>query len=393
MKVTQIQDIVNSSLKELNGTSDLLNEDLSNVVDVGTEIFDTDNVDSFVKKLIDRVGQTVFNSRLYQGSAPSVLMTSWEFGSILEKVDSELPDVEENDSWDLQDGKDYSPNIFYQPKVSAKFFNSKVTFDIPISFTQTQVKSAFNTPSELNGFLSMIMNGVQNAMTVHLDGLIMKTINNMTATVLDSNTGLQVVNLLDGYNQNTTTKLTPENALQNADFIKYANLVINTYRDRISKMSTLFNQGQKSKFTPMANQHLVILSDLASSSKVYLESDTYHDENVQISDYDTVPYWQGSGMHYNFDDVSSIDVAIKNGKATKEVKASGILGVLFDTNAVGVTCQNQRVTTNYNPRAEFYTNFTKFDAGYYNDLNENFIVFTVQQPTQSTATTQTTTTK
>ena len=384
MKVKQIKDLVNSSLKELNGTSELLNEDLSNVVDVGTEIFDTENVDNFVKKLIDRVGSTVFNTRIYQGSAPSVLMTSWEFGSVLEKVDSELPDVEENDSWQLENGKDYSPNIFYQPKVSAKFFNSKVTFDIPISFTKMQVKSAFNSASELNGFLSMLMNNVQNAMTVHLDGLIMKTINNMTATVLDKKQGLQVVNLLDGYNKTATTKLTAENALQNADFIKYANLIINTYRDRISKMSTLFNQGQKSKFTPQANQHLVILSDLASASKVYLESDTYHDNNVKISNYDVVPYWQGSGKTYSFDDVSSIDVAIKDGKATKEVKAKGILGVLFDTNAVGVTCQNQRVTTNYNPRAEFYTNFNKFDAGYYNDLNENFIVFTIQnaQPQQ-----------
>ena len=189
---------------------------------------------------------------------------------------------------------------------------------------------------------------------------------------------MQVVNLLDGYNANSTVKLTAQNALQNADFIKYANLIINTYRDRISKLSTLFNQGGKSKFTPLANQHLVVLSDLASASKVYLESETYHDDNVKINNYDTVPYWQASGSTYSFDDVSSIDVAIKDGKSTKEIKASGILGVLFDTNAVGVTCQNQRVTTNYNPRAEFYTNFTKFDAGYYNDLNENFIVFTVK---------------
>lgn len=378
MKVTQIKDLVNSSLKELNGSSVLLKEDLSNVVDVGTEIFDTDNVDNFVKKLIDRVGSTVFNTRIYQGSAPSVLMSSWEFGSVLEKVDSELPDVEENESWSLENGKDYSPNIFYQPKVSAKFFNSKVTFDIPISFTRMQVKSAFNSASELNGFLSMLMNSVQNAMTVHIDGLIMKTINNMTATVLNGKKGLQVVNLLDGYNATATTKLTAQNALQNADFIKYANLIINTYRDRISKLSTLFNQGGKSKFTPLANQHLVVLSDLASASKVYLESETLHDDNVKITNYDTVPYWQGSGTTYSFDDVSSIDVAIKDGKSTKEIKASGILGVLFDTNAVGVTCQNQRVTTNYNPRAEFYTNFTKFDAGYYNDLNENFIVFTVK---------------
>ena len=378
MKITQIKDLVNSSLKEVDGTSVLLKEDLSNVVDVGKDILDKDDIDNFVKKLVDRVGKTVFNNRVYQGYAPSVLMDAWEYGSVVEKVDAELPNVEENDSWNLQDGKSYDQDIFYQPKVSAKFFNSKVTFDIPMSFTKMQVKSAFNSATELNSFISMLMTKVQNAMTVHLDGLIMKTINNFTAQVINSNKGLQVVNLLKGYNDQTGQSLTSAKALTDPTFIKYANLMINTYRSRISQMSTLFNVGGVHKFTPKENQHLVILSDFASASKVYLESDTYNQQNVQLgSNYDTVPYWQGSGTSYNFTDTSSIDVAIKDGASTKEVKLSGILGVLFDTSALGVSCQNPRTTTAVNARAEFYTNFNKYDAMYYNDLNENFVVFMV----------------
>ena len=378
MKITQIKDLVNSSLKEVDGTSVLLKEDLSNVVDVGKDILDKDDIDNFVKKLVDRVGKTVFNNRVYQGSAPSVLMDAWEYGSVVEKVDAELPNVEENDSWNLQDGKSYDQDIFYQPKVSAKFFNSKVTFDIPMSFTKMQVKSAFNSATELNSFISMLMTKVQNAMTLHLDGLIMKTINNFTAQVINSNKGLQVVNLLKGYNDQTGQSLTSAKALTDPTFIKYANLMINTYRSRISQMSTLFNLGGVHKFTPKENQHLVILSDLASASKVYLESDTYNQQNVQLgTGYDTVPYWQGSGTSYAFADTSSIDVAIKDGSTTKEVKQSGILGVLFDTSALGVSCQNPRTTTAVNARAEFYTNFNKYDAMYYNDLNENFVVFMV----------------
>lgn len=379
MKITQIKDLVNSSLKEVDGTSILLKEDLSNVVDVGKDILDKDDIDNFVKKLVDRVGKTVFNNRVYQGSAPSVLMDAWEYGSVVEKVDADMPNVEENDSWNLQDGKSYDQDIFYQPKVSAKFFNSKVTFDIPMSFTKMQVKSAFNSATELNSFISMLMTKVQNAMTLHLDGLIMKTINNFTAQVINSNKGLQVVNLLKGYNDQTGQSLTSAKALTDPNFIKYANLMINTYRSRISQMSTLFNVGGVHKFTPKENQHLVILSDLASASKVYLESDTYNQQNVQLgSNYDTVPYWQGSGTSYAFTDTSSIDVAIKDGANTKEVKQSGILGVLFDTSALGVSCQNPRTTTAVNARAEFYTNFNKYDAMYYNDLNENFVVFMVE---------------
>lgn len=377
MKVTQIKDLVNSSLKEINGTSEVLKEDLSNVVDIGKDLANNDDIDNFVKKLVDRVGKTVFNDRLYQGSAPSVLMDDWEFGSIVEKVDADLPDVEENDSWNLQDGKSYDQNIFYQPKVSAKFFNSKITFDIPMSFTKMQVKSAFNSATELNSFLSMLMTKVQNALTVHLDGLIMKTINNFTAQVVHANKGLQAVNLLSLYNDVTGDTLTSAKALTSPAFIKFANLTINSYRDRIAKMSTLFNVGGVNKFTPLDNQHLVVLSDFASASKVYLEADTYNQDNVKISNYDSVPYWQGTGTKYGFNDISKIDVAIKDGATTTEVTQTGILGVLFDTNALGVSCQNPRTTTAVNARAEFYTNFNKYDAMYYNDLNENFIVFMV----------------
>lgn len=383
MKVTQIKDLVNNSLKEVNGSSVLLKEDLSNVVDVGKELLNNDDIDNFVKKLVDRVGKTVFNNRVYQGSAPSVLMDAWEYGSVVEKIDSDLPNVEENDSWKLEDGKSYDQDIFYQPKVSAKFFNSKVTFDIPMSFTKMQVESAFSSATELNSFISMLMVKTQNAMTVNLDGLIMKTINNFTASVINAKKGMQVVNLLDLYNKTAQTKVTVDNALTNPDFIKFANLTINTYRDRLTKMSTLFNEAGLNKFTPVDNQHLVILSDLASASKVYLESDTYNQDNVKISNYDTVPYWQGSGTTYNFKDTSKIDIAIKDGAQTKEVIQTGILGVLFDTSALGVSCQNPRTTTAVNARAEFYTNFNKYDAMYYNDLNENFVVFMIADPTQS----------
>lgn len=375
MKVTQIKDLVNNTLKQLDGTSVLLKDDLSNTVDIGNEIFNTDNVDNYVKKLIDRVGQTVFNNRVYQGSAPSVLISSWEFGSILEKIDAEIPQAQENDDWNLTDGQSYDPNIFYQPKVSAKFFNSQVTFSIPLSFTQRQLKSSFNSATELNGFLSMLNTSVQNSMTINIDSLIMKTLNSMTAQVMNGTNPMQKINLLSLYNTKTGQNLTSDKALIDPNFIKFVNLTINTTRDRITKISTLFNAGSKERFTPVDNQHLVLLSDLANASKVYLESDTFHDTNVSLTNYDTVPYWQGTGKDYGFNSTSAIDVAIKDNETTKEIKQSGILGVLFDTNAVGVACSNQRVTTNYNPRAEFYTNFNKYDAMYFNDLNENYIVF------------------
>ena len=382
MKVTQLKDIVNSATSEVLGKTDVVNDDLSNLVDVGNEIFDTDNVDNYVKKLIDRIGQVIFVNRLYAGGVPSVLMDSWEYGSVVEKISADMPEAEENDSWNLQNGQTYSQDTFYQPKVSAKFFNSKVTFDVKLSFTTEQVKESFSNVNELNGFISMLETGVKNSMTVKLDGLIMRTINNMTGQILNSANGLQKVNLLTEYNTASGQTLTANKALMDKDFLKFASLTIKKYQARITKMSTLFNAGGKARFTTTDNLHTVLLSDFADSAEVYLMSDTYHNDTVSLPNHETVPYWQGSGKSYAFNDISKIDVKIDAGNKTpKAVTQTGILGVMFDTNALGVSNLNQRTTTSYNARAEFYTNYYKMDAGYFNDLNENFVVFYIADPT------------
>lgn len=382
MKVTQLKEIVNSVTSEVLGKSDVVNEDLTNLVDVGNEIFNTENVDNYVKKLIDRIGQVIFVNRLYAGGVPSVLMDSWEYGSVVEKISADMPEADENDSWNLQNGQTYSQDTFYQPKVSAKFFNSKVTFDVKLSFTTQQVKESFSNVNELNGFISMLETGVKNSMTVKLDGLIMRTINNMTGQILNSANGLQKVNLLTEYNTASGQTLAANKALMDKDFLKFASLTIKKYQARITKMSTLFNAGGKARFTTTDNLHTVLLSDFADSAEVYLLSDTYHNDTVSLPNHETVPYWQGSGKSYAFNDVSKIDVKIDAGNKTpKQVTQTGILGVMFDTNALGVSNLNQRTTTSYNARAEFYTNYYKMDAGYFNDLNENFVVFYIADAT------------
>lgn len=375
MKIAQIYNLVNQATEEMLGESVVLAEDLSNIVDVGKAVANGDNLDAYVKKLVNHIGKVVFVNRVYSGGVPSVLMDSWEFGSILEKVSADLPDASENDTWSLVDGQDYSPNKFYQPSVSVKFFNSRTTFEIPMSFTEKQVKQSFSNAEQLNGFLSMLVTAVENSMTVKLDALIMRTINHMTAEILGgANPGIQAVNLLEAYNAAEGTTLTAAAAMANADFIRYATLQIGLYSDRMSRISTLFNQGGKERFTSQDQQHIVLLSDFSKAANTYLLSDTRNKELVALPQHETVPYWQGSGTDYGFASVSKINVKTNSGK---EVEQAGIIGVIFDRDALGVSNLDRRVTTNYNARAEFYTNFYKFDAGFYNDLDENFVVFYV----------------
>lgn len=383
MDVKQIYQLVNQATSEALGQENVLNEDLTNVVDVGTELLNARAYDAYVRSLVNHIGRVIFVNRPYAGSAPRVLMDSWEFGSVLEKIQADLPNATENETWELQDGASYDPNIFYKPSVSAKFFNSKVTFEIPMSFTEKQVMQSFSSREQLNGFLSMLYASVDKAMTVKLDALVMRTINHMIAETvhdaygadaLNSKSTTRAVNLLKLYNDENNTQLTAAKAMSTPEFIRYASYIMGLYQDRLSKMSTLFNVGGKARFTRADDLHIVMLSDFAKSADVYLQSDTYHNELTALPNAETVPYWQGSGTSYDFTSVSNVHVTTTT---NNEVNVTGVIGVMFDRDALGVTNLDRRVTTNYNAKAEFFTNWYKFDAGYFNDLNENFVVFFV----------------
>ena len=391
MKVTQLYALVNAATKEMLGDGAVLNEDLSNVVDIGKTIIDQQNgIDNYVRKLVDHIGKVIFVNRLYAGGVPSVLMDSWEFGSILEKISTALPEATENDSWALEDGKEYSQDTFYQPKVEAKFFNSKVTFEIKLSFTEKQVKSAFSSAEQLNGFISMLVQSVENSMTVKTDSLVMRAINNMIGETLVADlgegakgskvvdwtgSGVRAVNLLNLYNVGRTEKLKVNAAITDKDFIRFATYHISLVADRMTKISKLFNTSGKERFTPSDMQRVVLLSDFAKASDVFLQSVTENPERVTLPAHDSVPYWQGSGTDYGLSSTGVIDVKTTSGEVVKVPPQAAIIGAVFDRDAVGVSNLERRVTTSYNARAEFYTNFYKMDAGYYNDLGENFVVF------------------
>jgi hypothetical protein len=385
MQVKQIHEIINNVTTEVIGESAVVNEDFTNLVDMGKAVFQADAVDNYVAKLVDRIGKVVFVDRPYSGSVPSIFMDSFEYGAVVEKIAADMPEAVENKSWELHDGQSYDPNVFYKPAVSAKFFNSKTTFEIDLSFTQKQVKESFAGINELNAFLTMLYNAVAKSMTVKTDSLIMRTINNLTATTLadaypDGGTSgygtagnTRAVNLLALYNAkfpDATVKAA--DALTNPEFIRFASMQMGLYTDRLSRMSTLFNIGGAARFTPTDMLHIVMLTDFKAAANAYLQSDTFHNEFTALPSAETVPYWQGSGTDYAFDSVSAINVKTAGGKT---VSTKGILAVMFDTDACGVCNTDKRVTTNFNPKAEFYTNFYKFDASYFNDENENFVVF------------------
>lgn len=380
MNVKQISTILQSITDEVIGDSVVVQEDLSNIVDIGRQILDNTSVDNYVKSLVNRIGRTEFVDRVLASTAPSITRDSWEYGSVLQKVRCELPDTTANPTWQLTKGQSVDPFIYNPPEVSVKYFNSKTTFEIDISFTEIQVKESLKSASDFMRFIAMIENRIRTKLTLCRDNLIMRTIVNLIAEKIAANQG--VVNLLTGYNTAFGTSLTADKAIKNPDFLRFASATIKLYSDRLKTASVLYNNNGYVTFTPKEYQHLVLLSEFATGLDVYLYSDTYHEELLKLGSFDTVAFWQGTGNSAapNFTAASSINAIIASDGET-EVNTNGVIGVLFDRDACAVCNDNPRVTSIYNPRGEYSNYFYKEDCSYINDLSENVVVFVVKDTT------------
>lgn len=384
MEHVQIANLVNSITQEIDGEISILSEDLSNVVEVGQSLDNANGLDNYVRALPNMVGRMVFVNRVYSGGAPNILVDGWLYGSIMGKYRSKMPTAQENESWELQDGQSYEMDVFTKPYASAKFFNKAVTFEIPRSIAEKQVRESFHSATEMNAFMEMLYNEVEKSMTVKLDSLIMRTINNFAAETIYngvgttlSNSSVRAVNLLKLYNDGFSKSLTAANCLYDADFLRFAVKTIGQYRDFMTRMNVNFNMGATEKFTPREYQKLVLLSDFAKSAGVYLydANGQFRTDNLTLEGFETVPYWQGSGTDFAFTTRSEIKVTTSESHA---VDCTGVLGVLFDRDACVVCNKDRRVTTApYNAKGEFWNYWHKWDCEYLNDFDENFVVFFV----------------
>ena len=396
MEVKQIYAIVNDVRDQVLGKKDVAITDLQGIVETGNEIFNANQVDNYVKALVNRIGREVFVARKYSGGAPSVLMDAWEFGSVMMKVSGDLYDVEKNDSWDLKDKTNYPQDVFHKPNVSVKFFNGKTTFSVKISVAEIQVKESFTSLEKMNSFFSMIFTDIDNTLQVDVDNLVMLAIGNFigetiwedyktnTGTELEpvwelgslsAKSGVRAINVLKLFNDQFSKSLTTSQARFDPDFLKFFASLQFKYVGYLSKMSRLHNIGGKARFTPNDRLHYVILDDIKANANAYLQADTFNDEYTKLPNAEGVSFWQGSGSltsAFTFDQMSKISLVTSGGH---EITTTGVLSVMFDRDALGVLCKNKRVKSHVTELEEFTTYKYIEDGEYFNDFNENFIVF------------------
>ena len=97
----QVATLVNGATAEKLGETAVLQEDLTNVVDMGTAIQNADLYENFTMGLLLKIGMEIYVNRPYKSQMPNIFRTNTEFGQITAKIRGKLDDASDNQSWSL----------------------------------------------------------------------------------------------------------------------------------------------------------------------------------------------------------------------------------------------------------------------------------------------------
>ena len=376
--VKQIYSILNDVAKQTLGTGTIAVVDTQSFISLGDKVLKSDtDTENFLSKLTDRIAKTVYSVRNYSGINKNLMREPFDYGVIVQKIHVEMPEAKENNAWKIGE-QGYTPTYapVIKPTVSQKLFNKLSTWEIDVTIPDFMLKTAFLNESSMATFIDAIFTAMNNAMVMCADNNANLIRANFIGNKIHSAKPTQAINLLKEYNTLTSAGLTVASCLRDVDFLKWATMQISLWTKRMRVMSKLFNEDSNSKFTSGEYLVLDVLQDFASSTATFLQSDTYHKELVALPMYNEVPYWQGSGTSFAFTDTSKISVKIDG---TNEVTQGGIIAVAYDYNAIGITINEPRSTTERNNKDEYTNYYNKATIGCFNDLGENGIVFFIAE--------------
>ena len=373
------------------GTGDnknLAEIDTYKLPDVGRDIDEADKNDVFTKALVVRIGKVVTERRLVPYIDPAILKDTFEYGGAIESIRLGLYEVQDDPSWNLTNGQSYAEYdyTFHQAETSVRLFDDRKAIMITKSMTRRQLKEAFTSWDAMSAFIDGISIAWENTMRI--------TINTWTRMLMSSAIAISDVATKTAVHFLTEAKakgILPQNATAD-DFkksdsaMKYAFERIRNIRKYMSQdMTVACNDKTIPCVKPIEENKLTLLSDFASIIKT-VKADTFNDDELGFGDFTEITAWQGIAStadsetaFYKWDDISSVkikaDANNKLGIGTEAYSKSNIVGLMWDYLSLGVSPNENYVTSNYAAGADFWNDHAHYTANYWVDSRYNMVAF------------------
>lgn len=396
--VNQIYSIMNSLNAQANKSTALTTVDTRSFISYGDEVLssaNTSNRETWFAALMDRIASTIIDNRSYSTNEDAGLWREpYEYGCVLAKLHAKMPSVSADPAFlapsDLGSTNPFAPSA---REVEQRLYNKVSAFMISDTIPDVQLKTAFESEQKMAAFLDALMMSTQNAFTRSIENLARACRSALMATSIHEG-GAHYVKLLTGFISTladddpraswTTSDI--DAIMCDRDFLRYASLQIALHIDRMQRMTDMYSAEGYERWTPRPYMNIALHSEFDRSVLSYLASDTYHEQLIEIPTENkvVVPFWQTTGTDYGFASTSAVKMVIPRTTGTEEQQAAGytinenlIIGVIYDTEAAGITIDERRTTSLYNPKDEFTNYWHKGRQMYYVDATQPHVVFQI----------------
>lgn len=376
MNTNQIYDIVNDVVAQGIGSTAVAVVDEQGLISLGREVLSSSaNTEAFLNTLIQRIGRTIVRFRKYQNKLAGMLLDDFEYGAIVQKMRVAMPDAEEDESFGLVDGQSVDHYKIAKPEVQQKLFVTRTPYQYKVTIQRKHLKEAFLSESAMGQFIAAIFGEVRNAIDLGLERLARNAINNMIAECFTSAgaAGRTVVNLGTLYRGLVAdAPATAEGLMNDPDFLRFAVSTINSRIDSLEEMSELNTPDATAlpTFTPRDRMHVYIMSPFKRRLETVVQYAAFNEGLVDIGGNDTLTYLQGQQ--------TPLAINVKRASDGSTIAVDNIVGLLYDRDACGAYKWDEEVsTTPLNSAGLYYNTYYHLQQLWFNDLSENFVVFTL----------------
>lgn len=382
----QIYTIVNEVAQQAMGSKEISVVDNTGLIALGNTVLGTnDTKNNFINALTDRIGRTIVSFRAYHSHFPDFERDSIEWGNILQKLKIAMPSTEEDQSYNLVNGRSVDQYKINKANVNQLLFTTETPWQTHITVHLDELEKAFIDSNAMGTFISSMFGEVQNRIELAMENLSMDCVNNYIAEIINRKDKRpnRIVNLVTEYKEKTGVDHTetPLNALDDEEFLKYVVRRINSLSSTFEYMTAdMYNDtgkysgaegsGAYTRHTPKSEQRLMLFIDMVNALKTNINSKAFNMQEVAIDiPFKTVPFWQSMK--------SPADISINPTSApTETISQSLVMGIMYDREAMG-TFKNKysSLTSPINAAGKYYNVFYHMITMYFNDLTENAVVF------------------
>lgn len=382
LTVEQSYAFMNSLFNQATGrTSSLTSVDTKDFVTVGQAVLKTgfEQTLNAIGVVLDR---TIFSVRPYRAKFRGMMVDEVRFGGITRKINYLDSTAEADAAYQTSNGQSVDPWVVKKPGVLQMNFYGSNSYQRHVTIYRDQLYTAFQSAEQFGEFIGGIITTMVNNIEVDRE-------NECRAAIINMVTGKYVADysnvksVLREYFIETGVLLNTHNMYDDQNFVpfvKWLYAYINTLCDQMAEYGIKFHMNvtgkQISRHTPDNRLKAYLSSSIMNKVAANVMSSIFNPDRLKTIDFESVVYWQNINepldmiakpTYLNASDGSLIE-------SENAVTVKGLLGILFDEDAMGVVIKHDETAASpYNPRGRYYNMFYAYNHQYWNDFTENVI--------------------